>query len=300
MIGVLKKIIPSKWKNFVRLKLAQFLSEAFDEQIKYCKTYIPYQKESNSFLIPTAAASGSSKHKADFPAPPAQLCLDYAESTEHFLSSGKRLVESMKAILKRGGFVTGNGSRILDFGCGAGRQIRWLADIADNCEIWGTDISAEAISWCKHHLSPPFHFATTTITPTLPFEDNYFDLIYAGSVFTHIDDLADAWFLELKRVLRRGGMAYVTIHDKNTIKLLKGPLRDAHLAKSLSTHTEWSKYPDSDFEMFSIRRSWQSQVFYDVNALHQRLESLLFDVISVTEEAYEYQTAFLLRKKSAS
>lgn len=29
----------------------------------------------------------------------------------------------------------------------------------------------------------------------LKFADGYFDVIYGGSVFTHIDDLADAWFL---------------------------------------------------------------------------------------------------------
>jgi ubiquinone/menaquinone biosynthesis C-methylase UbiE len=45
-----------------------------------------------------------------------------------------------------------------------------------------------------------------TILPHLPFEDRSFDVVYAGSVFTHIDDLAQTWFLELRRVLHAGGM----------------------------------------------------------------------------------------------
>jgi ubiquinone/menaquinone biosynthesis C-methylase UbiE len=298
MVGILKKIIPSKWKNFVRRKLARFLAEAFDEQMKYCETYIPYQKESDSFLVLKAANSGDGRVNTDLPIPPEPLCLAYADSREHFLLSGEQLVISMKEILEKGGYFAKTGDRILDFGCGAGRLIRWLADIVDSCEVWGTDVSTEAIIWCKNNLTPPFRFATTTTSPSLPFEDKYFDLIYAGSVFTHIDDLADAWFLELRRILKPEGMLYVTIHDQNSIKLLKGPLRDAHLAKSLRTHKKWLEYSGSNFTMFSIRRALQSQVFYDANELRRKLEYLLFDVIAVSEEAYECQTAFLLRKKS--
>jgi len=45
----------------------------------------------------------------------------------------------------------------------------------------------------------------------LPFEDSSFDLVYCGSVFTHVSDLADAWFLELRRILRKGGYAYINL-----------------------------------------------------------------------------------------
>jgi len=44
--------------------------------------------------------------------------------------------------------------------------------------------------WCQQRMSPLFKFATTTSFPHLPFEDGYFDFVYAGSVFTHITDLA--------------------------------------------------------------------------------------------------------------
>ena len=44
-------------------------------------------------------------------------------------------------------------------------------------------------------MEAPFHFAVTIIVPQLPFEDNHFDLIYAGSVLTHIDDPVKSWLL---------------------------------------------------------------------------------------------------------
>jgi len=90
-------------------------------------------------------------------------------------------------------------------------MIRWLARFAAECQIWGVDISARHIVSCQENLNPPFNFATVTTQPHLPFEDRYFDLIYCASVFTHIDDLADAWLLELKRVTHPGGRAYITL-----------------------------------------------------------------------------------------
>ena len=49
------------------------------------------------------------------------------------------------------------------------------------------------------------NFATVTTAPHLPFADGYFDFAYCSSVFTHISDLADAWLLELRRIVRSGG-----------------------------------------------------------------------------------------------
>lgn len=45
------------------------------------------------------------------------------------------------------------------FGCGAGRMIRHLTDLAATREVWGADISAEHTHWCKQNLRSPFNFA---------------------------------------------------------------------------------------------------------------------------------------------
>jgi ubiquinone/menaquinone biosynthesis C-methylase UbiE len=123
--------------------------------------------------------------------------VNYGVSAEDYLESGRCDVAKMREILHQAGFPIERTERVLEFGCAAGRMIRWLDDIAPSREIWGVDIWASAMLWCKEHLTPPFYFATTTISPHLPFEDRYFDFIYAGSIFTHIEDLIDAWFLEL-------------------------------------------------------------------------------------------------------
>ncbi len=83
-------------------------------------------------------------------------------------------------------------------------MLRWFPG-GDGTERWGCDIKGETIAWCQQHPSPPMHFVTTTTLPHLPFEDKYFDFVYCGSVFTHIIDLPDAWFLELRREIRPAG-----------------------------------------------------------------------------------------------
>jgi ubiquinone/menaquinone biosynthesis C-methylase UbiE len=175
-------------------------------------------------------------------------------------------------------------------------MLRWFYDLSDRCEIWGVDIDAQYIVWCAQNLSPPFHFVTTSASAHLPFEDHYFDLIFAGSVFTHIDDLAQAWLLELRRVLRPGAVLYVTIHDKHTIELLEGSYGDEPLARRLRSDREASGWAHSNFAKFTIGRAADSQVFYDIDHFCKSLEPF-YQVLSVEEEAYGKQTGVMLQRQ---
>ena len=49
--------------------------------------------------------------------------------------------------------------------------------------------------------------------PPLPEADAGFDLVYCGSVFSHLEDWAP-WLLELRRVLRPGGRLVASIHGR--------------------------------------------------------------------------------------
>ena len=194
----------------------------------YVEAIWPHQPGSRCYMIPKTPERTPEKclhhESSSLPIPPKDLWLGYGQTAEEFLASGEENIRAMREMLERTGAPIESAGRIMEFGCATGRMIRWLHDLSDSCEIWGTDISSGWITWCKQYLSPPFHFATTTTSPHLPFEDRYFGLIYAGSVFTHIDDLADAWFMELRRVLRPGGRLYITVHDQDTIaKLQKSP-----------------------------------------------------------------------------
>src|SRR5215471_3790568 len=180
--------------------------------------FFAYQARSRSFILPKSAPG--TNIGADLPVPPEELWYGYAQTPEEYLAGGQRRVDQVREILDTTEFKLNPGQRILDFGCGSGIMLRWFTDIAQTGEAWGADIFGPAIVWCEHHLSPPFKFVTNTSFPHLPFEDCYFDFIHAGSVFTHIADLAEAWLLELKRILRHGGRLFITVHDNETIKCI--------------------------------------------------------------------------------
>jgi SAM-dependent methyltransferase len=255
-------------------------------------TYRPYLREAPGYVLPKVRVEVSAG--APRPVPPKEqwISAKYGKTAEEYLASGRRDTQEMLDILHRAGVALEAPGHILDFGCGDGRMIRWLEHLASGREIWGTDIDAGRIIWCKQHLSPPFHFITTTTVPHLPFEDRHFGLVYAGSVFTHIDDLADTWIAELRRVLRPAGLLFITVHLKNDLALLEGKYRDSGLARLLRSQPE---YVRSDFDMFTIGRGAESYVFFDLDYLRKSFEPF-FRLLSVTEEVRLYQNALLLER----
>jgi SAM-dependent methyltransferase len=122
-------------------------------------------------------------------------------------------------------------SAVLDFGCGCGRVTRYFRDFPG--AVAGSDLSAEAIAWCRENL--PFgRFETNGLAPPLAFDDDSFDLVYALSVFTHLTaDLQLAWRDELRRVLRPGGRLLITTHGRSYIPRLEHAERERFEAGEL-------------------------------------------------------------------
>lgn len=258
--------------------------------------YYPYKPDLIEYLIPKDRME-TEVCEQGLPIPPKDLWLGYGKTNEEYLW-GKLQIKKMLEIVEASDFIFSKGDRILDFGCGAGRMIRWLKPLSDMCEIWGTDISSEHIYWANQYLKPPFNFATTTTIPHLPFEDRYFSLIYAGSVFTHIDDLADAWLLEMRRILKPDGRLYITLHDYNSILQLEtlDVYKDMWLRKFMNNSKLFTDNKEN-FGMIVNGRGPASQVFYDKDYFTKSVNTI-FDVLSVNNGAYGFQTGYLLRRKN--
>jgi ubiquinone/menaquinone biosynthesis C-methylase UbiE len=106
--------------------------------------------------------------------------------------------------------------RILDWGCGPGRVIRQLPSVIGNgCEYYGTDYNDKSIEWCSKNL-PNIKFNKNTLDATLPYSDNYFDIIYGISIFTHLSEkLHYDWYKELYRILKPNGIMFLTTQGDN-------------------------------------------------------------------------------------
>lgn len=94
--------------------------------------------------------------------------------------------------------------RILDIGCADGNFSETLAKKGYDC--YGLEYLEEAIKDCT---GKGIKVVQGSFLEKFPFEDNFFDLVFAGEVVEHtIDDLA---FLgEINRVLKRGGILILT------------------------------------------------------------------------------------------
>lgn len=109
-----------------------------------------------------------------------------------------------------------NNKRILDWGCGPGRIVRHLPQvIGDGCEYFGTDYNQKSVDWCSRNL-PRIRFNANTLSPRLPYENDFMDVIYGISIFTHLsEEMHEQWFRELYRILKTNGIMFLTTQGDN-------------------------------------------------------------------------------------
>src|SRR5262249_19662164 len=141
-------------KHYVRLLADKPLmrSKSFTARIY---KYYPYPASQVGYILNSSSCARQDLGNDDFRVPPQDLRPDYGAPIEDWLSVGKAHVDTMMKLVSSHDFHFREGSRILDLGCGSGRMIRWLANRATECEIWGVDISARHIVWCQENMSPP-------------------------------------------------------------------------------------------------------------------------------------------------
>ena len=154
--------------------------------------------------------------------PPARLRYRVGEDSRlaAFLEVGRRTAENLEAVLGAEGFRIAPDQAVLDFGCGCGRTLRWLIARFPEVRWHGVDVDAEAIEWCTSHLAGA-EFVCGKPLPPLPFASATFDLIFAISVFTHLnEDFQRAWIAELERALKPGGMLLLSIYSERVWRSL--------------------------------------------------------------------------------
>lgn len=113
------------------------------------------------------------------------------------------------------------GKRLLDFGCGAGRLLRQILDWAEVAEVHGSDLDEPMVAWARENLCPPIAgIELNGFDPPLAYPDDHFDVVTAFSVFTHLGINWADWLLEVRRVLKPGGILIASILDQSCAERL--------------------------------------------------------------------------------
>lgn len=124
----------------------------------------------------------------------------YAEDTEYFAK--------YKVDLAREG-TTATVRRVLEYGCGTGRNIRFLRAAFPNAEVVGTDVSAESLRTARHE-NPDATFELEASDLQI----GKFDLIFIACVFHHIPPVErESAMTSLAARLAPGGSIYVFEHN---------------------------------------------------------------------------------------
>jgi glycosyltransferase involved in cell wall biosynthesis/SAM-dependent methyltransferase len=135
------------------------------------------------------------------------------ERVEDFASHGVDIVRALAAATDR---PLGSFRSWLDFGVGVGRLARMFKSFTGRYA--GIDVDLRAIVWVRENL-PWVRAIHTTPGGRLPFPDAYFDMVASISVFSHMNEADQAFYLsELYRVAQPGAHLLITVHGQRALE----------------------------------------------------------------------------------
>ena len=136
-------------------------------------------------------------------------------SKRQALREGYNFYLQVKKYCKSLGVPLTSDAHILDFGCGWGRIARFFFKDISSENFYGIDVDPEMIDFCTTAMGHGTYLRTTPEPPTA-FEENGFDVIYAYSVFSHLEEqVANNWIKEFARILKPGGILLATTQRRS-------------------------------------------------------------------------------------
>ncbi len=172
-----------------------------------------------------------------------------------------------------------DGDKILDAGCGNGRILKLFS--GKLIDYTGIDPSKKLIEFAKK-LNPNQGVFLTNQVEKLPFPDNHFDHILMIAVLHHIPSrsLRQHALLELKRVLKPGGMLFITNWNRWKLKFI------FYIIKGLFVQGfDWG-----DFYLPWNNKTERYYHAFTKNDLKREIEQAGFTVIKNTTERDNFVT----------
>jgi SAM-dependent methyltransferase len=139
-------------------------------------------------------------------------------TVRHYLSTGLSALDSIFTSCPE--LSSHTPLRILDFGCGYGRVLRMLKAAWPNSVSFVCDVAPDGLAFCMEHFEVT-GFRSQIRPQTVPLAHG-FDLIWVGSLITHLNEDSLMGFISLFRhLLEPGGRVVFTTHGDYVIERLK-------------------------------------------------------------------------------
>jgi len=225
------------------------------------------------------------------PLPPEQLRFNVSNSRDvgEFLKVGKRCTDELEAGVAAVGGDLFSCERVLDWGCGCGRTLRWMAERAKPNRFSGCDVDAAAIEWCQNNLRQ-MDFEVTEANPPLPYQNGAFELVFGISVFTHLNEgFKQRWLAELCRIIAPQGFLLLSVAGTNIANTLPEELKaQFHAQGFLFLHSPvWE----------GIHAEWYADAYQSEEFVRDRF-SKYFEVLSYTSAGMNgHQDLVVMRKR---
>jgi SAM-dependent methyltransferase len=206
------------------------------------------------------------------------------------------------------------GARVLDVGTGVGAMAAQLVRLCPGIELTGVDVSAAQIARARA-LHPIATYVQADAT-CLPFEDGAFDRVHMSWVLEHVRDPI-AILREVRRVLRRGGVAHLSEVDHQSL-VVEPPLEELELTMTIMNEVQRATGGDpfvgarlealareAGFEHVVARRVWLRGDDEHVEAreeLHAQFAGLLEslgEALDANDMARALRAAAALRARGA-
>jgi SAM-dependent methyltransferase len=154
------------------------------------------------------------------PNPLEGACLEIAPDDEmlhgnvdHYFDVGASAMHCIEAALKTARRDPSTIRSVLDLPCGHGRVLRFLRKAFPAAQLTACDLNRSGVEFCARTFAaiPVVSHAEIDRIPL----GGGFDLIWCGSLLTHLDEQRCAAFLQLfHRNLARGGLVVFTLHGR--------------------------------------------------------------------------------------
>lgn len=130
---------------------------------------------------------------------------------DHYFDVGEAALHCIQIALNDAGRAPGTIQRILDLPCGHGRALRFIKQAFPHAHLTACDLNADGVAFCAERFGAEPVVSNTDVD-AIPLPGG-FDLIWCGSLFTHLPAGQCISFLRLfQRSLAPGGLLVLTLH----------------------------------------------------------------------------------------